>query len=260
MSEDADAILQVVDWAGDLLGTLTTVSMGLVRQDAAALYEGAIVGTGVSHMLKSTARLFLNRNMAQREQERVGTVYGLTMLAIKEHLDRGEQPRTDGFFQRDATDRSKAAEIAEGVLISAQREHEEKKIPYLANLLATIAFDPHIDVGMANYMVRIAGSLTYRQYCVVNIAVNVTAWGGIHSPPYNNPENIATQVWALLLEIYDLFRLQNLIGFGGGFFTEVTEMPLERLQLENFGAYLHSAMKLERIPVQDMELVAALVR
>jgi hypothetical protein len=102
--------------------------------------------------------------------------------------------------------------------ISAQREHEEKKIPYLANLLATIAFDPHIDVGMANYMVRIASSLTYRQYCILNIAVNVTAWGGIHSPPYNNPENIATQVWTLLLEIYDLFRLQNLIGFGGAFY------------------------------------------
>jgi hypothetical protein len=54
---------------------------------------------------------------------------------------------------------------------------------------------------------------------------------------------VATQVWALLLEIYDLFRLQNLIGFGGG-----------------FGAYLHAAMKLERIPAQDTEVVAALVR
>ena len=60
--------------------------------------------------------------------------------------------------------------------------------------------------------------------------------------------NIATQVQALLFEIHDLFRLQNLIGFGGGLFTEVAEMLLERLQLENFVAYMQAAMKLQRIP------------
>ena len=36
------------------------------------------------------------------------------------------------------------------------------------------------------------------------------------------------------------------------------ELPLERLRLDNLGAYLHLAMKLERIPSEDIEAVAAL--
>jgi hypothetical protein len=37
------------------------------------------------------------------------------------------------------------------------------------------------------------------------------------------------------------------------------ELPLERLRLDNLGAYLHLAMKLERIPSEDIAAVAALV-
>jgi len=34
-------------------------------------------------------------------------------------------------------------------------------------------------------------------------------------------------------------------------------MPLERLRLENLGAYLHAAMRLERTPAQETEAVTA---
>jgi hypothetical protein len=57
--------------------------------------------------------------MARREQERVGTVSVLTAMAIRKRLGDGEQLREDGFFDRDATDRSKADEIAEAVLTSS---------------------------------------------------------------------------------------------------------------------------------------------
>jgi len=80
---------------------------------------------------------------------------------------------------------------------------------------------------------------------------------GIHSPPFSNSQNIATQIWTLLIEIFELFRLQ-LVGFGEGFFTEVTEMPLERLRLDNLGAYLHIAMRLEKIPSHVLNVLVAL--
>jgi hypothetical protein len=37
------------------------------------------------------------------------------------------------------------------------------------------------------------------------------------------------------------------------------KLPLERLRLDNLGGYLHLAMKLERIPSEDIAAVAALV-
>jgi hypothetical protein len=195
--------------------------------------------------------------MPKRERQRVGLVYGLTALAIQERLDKGEHLRTDDFFDRDITDRSKSDEIAEAVLISAQREHEEKKLPYLANLLAFIAFESRIDVGMANYMVKIASSLTYRQYCILSLALSATN-RGLHSAPFSNEPNNASQVWTLLTEIFDLFQ-QHLVEFGGGFITEIVEMPLERLRLDTLGAYLHMAMKLDRIPSQDRAAIVALL-
>ena len=47
-------------------------------------------------------------------------------------------------------DRSFADEIIEGVLLAAQREYQEKKLPLYGNLLTNIAFRSDIDRVTAN--------------------------------------------------------------------------------------------------------------
>jgi hypothetical protein len=261
MSEERDDSSQLIGWGGDLLAGLAAAQMAIAHPGSAGLYEGAMIGSTLALSFRNIVPLFFGRAMARREQKRVGTVSVLTAVAIRKRLDNGERLREDGFFDRDATDRSKADEIAEAVLISAQREHEEKKLPYLANLLASIAFESRIDVGMANYIVKIASSLTYRQYCVLSLAVSAAsvASAGLHSAPFPDKQDGATQLWTLLIEIFDLYRLQ-LVGFGEGFITEVIEMPLERLRLDTLGAYLHLTMKLHEIPAQDIAEIVALLR
>jgi hypothetical protein len=83
---------------------------------------------------------------------------------IQERLGNGETPRTDGFFEPDVTGRSAADESAEAVFLAAQKEYEERKLPYIANLLDFLAFTPGIDRAMANQLVRLASSLSYRQF------------------------------------------------------------------------------------------------
>ena len=257
VSEQEKESFSLIDAGSDLLGALGAgVTMATAYHDVSGLLVGPLA-VGIAHTFRYGANLFVNRVLASREKARVGVVYALAAHKIKERLDNGEQLRTDDFFDRDVTDRSKSDEIVEAMLISAQREHEEKKLLYLANLLAFIAFESRVDVGMANYMIKIASSLTYRQYCILALAVNVTHTG-LHSAPFSNEQNAATQVWTLLIEIFDLFRLQ-LVGFGGGFITDVLEMPLERLRLDDFGAYLHVAMKLEKIPSQDTAAIVTLL-
>jgi len=51
----------------------------------------------------------------------------------------GELPRNDLREPANA-DRSPAAELIEATLVAATQTHEERKIPYLAHLLAAIAF------------------------------------------------------------------------------------------------------------------------
>lgn len=258
MSEEKDDSFQLVDAAGDLFGSLAGVALSVVHQGVAGLFGGAVVGPGVAHTFKYVTRLFLTRLMAQREQKRVGLVVGLTALAIQKRIDDGGTIRTDDFFDRDITDRSKADEIAEAVLISAQREHEERKLPYLANLLAYIAFESRIDVGMANYMIKTASSLTYRQYCVLSVAMS-PANVGLQAGQPHNQENVASQVMTLLAEIFDLYE-QRLLGFSRGPILDPYDMPLEQLRLTELAPYLHLAMKLDTIPSEDIASIVALLR
>src|SRR4029077_5560439 len=114
----------LIDASADLIGSLAGVSVAVLRNDVAGLLTGAVVGPSVAHMLRYGANLSVNRLLAAREKARVGFVYGLAAHKIKERLDNGEKPRTDGFFKPDPTNRSCADEIAEAVLIAAQKEHE----------------------------------------------------------------------------------------------------------------------------------------
>src|ERR1700741_1692038 len=131
----------LIDAASDLFGGLVAgVTVASASHDVSGLLA-APVGVGVAHTLRFAARFFANRFLADREKARVGFVYGLAAQEIKRRLDRGEHLRTDGFFELDITDRAPADEIAEAVLIAAQREHEERKLPYIAKLLAFVAFE-----------------------------------------------------------------------------------------------------------------------
>lgn len=79
--------------------------------------------------------------------------------------------RQDDFFNK-INERSTADEILEGILLSAQREHQEKKVQFYGNLIANIAFDPSIDREQANFLIKLDESLSYRQICLLSLFVN----------------------------------------------------------------------------------------
>jgi hypothetical protein len=252
----------LIDAASDLFGGLVAgVTVASASHDVSGLLA-APVGVGVAHTLRFAARFFANRFLADREKARVGFVYGLAAQEIKRRLDRGEHLRTDGFFELDITDRAPADEIAEAVLIAAQREHEERKLPYIAKLLAFVAFESHIDRGMANYLVKLASALTYRQYCLLEIANNCERYN-LRPPGLLNlsgREN-ASQVFAVLAECFELYRL-GLVKFTAqfGLITKVEDMGLQAMALDvPMGTYLHLGMQLHEIAAQDLARVAKLI-
>ena len=226
------------------------------------MLAGAVFGPTVAHSLRCIANLFVGRVLADREKARVGLVYGLAAHRIKERLSNGDKLRTDGFFEADVTDRSSADEIAEAVLIAAQKEHEERKLPYIANLLSFAAFESEIDRGMANYLVKLASALTYRQYCLLEIANNCERYnlrppGLLNRSQRENP----SQVFAVLAECFELYRL-GLLKFTAqfGLITKVEDMGLQAMALDApMGAYLHLGMRLQEIPAEDLANVATLI-
>lgn len=194
--------------------------------------------------------------------QRVGLVYALTAAAIQRRLDAGDRIRDDDFFDRDITDRSNADEIAEAVLIAAQREHEERKLPFLANLLASFAFETRIDQGMANHLVKLASALTYREYCLLEIANDRHGYtllqpGLLNRSRRENP----VQVFAVLAECFELYRF-GLVKFTEQFVlvTKVEDMGLQSMMLDvPMGSYLHIGMRLQEIRPEDIASAAKLI-
>jgi hypothetical protein len=74
------------------------------------------------------------------------------------------------FFDDAFGERSADKEIFEGILIAAQREHQEKKLRFLGNLVANIAFHPEYDRAHTNRLIKVAEELTFQQLCILSLA------------------------------------------------------------------------------------------
>ncbi len=221
---------------------------------------GAALGVGCTQTLRYLVNEAKNRFFSPRERRRVMTILGLIALAIEREQKQGRTPRDDDFFDREVDGRTSAQELGEAVLYAARDEHEERKLPYLANLFTFCVFESRFDQGTANYMVKIASSLTYRQYCILALVLNPSG-AGLHPAPFNQSNrNDPFQVLSALTECFELYR-QDLITFRREeLIQRVEDMPLDSVSLHDSGARLCLAMKLATIPSEDVASVAALLK
>lgn len=127
-------------------------------------------GAAAASVLKHIGEEASERLLGPRERVRVGGVLAIAAEEIHQRLDQGESIRTDGFFEPKGGLRSDAEEVAESVLLKSQREPEERKIPYMGHLFASVAFDPEISAQMAHQVIKTAEQLTYRQLCILKLA------------------------------------------------------------------------------------------
>jgi hypothetical protein len=185
---------------------------------------------------------------------------------IKERLDSGEQPRTDEFFEADASGRSPADESTEAVFLAAQREYEERKLPYVANLLGFLAFTPGIDRATGNQLVRIASSLSYRQFCIIALA-NAPNRATMYSEPYyGSTGQTAGSLSALLNEMFELYRehlieIEGTMGQMSRAPTDPRSMPVQNLLLGQLGDLFYRGMRLGDMPPGEYaDIVKTLTR
>lgn len=141
--------------AGTAVGTAT----GLLIGDPVL---GAAAGQALTEVGNEIARRFLS----PRQEQRAGTVLVLAAANIVANEALGNTLRDDGFFDGE---RSDAEEIAEGILLAAMDEHEERKLPYMANMLGNLGFMPQIDVNTANRALSAAEQLSWLEMRILAI-------------------------------------------------------------------------------------------
>ncbi len=266
MPEDQDegeSFRGFVEAGSEIAGSIAGTAVGLLIGGPGGVVAGAAGASAVTRMLRPVAGDFVHRALGNRERVHVASVVAFAADRIEQKLKLGYEPRHDDFFVGEPGRRSAAEEIAEGVLIASQREHEEEKIRYMGNLLASIAFDETVDPGQANHMVRLAGELSYRQYCILALC-HLNQYEserlGLRQRPYRDFNFTSQSTVAVVDEILDLERRNCLHSTTSYPLVNWTDAVPRRLFTISWGLLLYRMMDLSQIPEREIEDLAVLLR
>ena len=220
-------------------------------------------GYAVSNFLSTKLRSLVTHFSSQRQSKRITNVTEFALSEIRRRLENGEKLRDDGFFDK-ITDRSDAEEVFEEVLLKAQNEPQEKKIPYIGRLFENGCFDSSIDSGTLHFLCKESENLTHRQLCIIKIANEMRARRyPLRSESFQNcitikdiQRNITPEQFAALAECVVL-RDKGYVMFG---FSKTPTVELETLRyiipntMESLptGTMMYEHMNLKSMPETDV--------
>lgn len=248
---------ELIEGGSDLVGAVAGAAVGLVGGPAGA-FGGATAGVLVARAVRHVGAEVKQRLLSPRQEARIGGVLALATVTIDAALRSGRRPRDDGFFEPRGTERPAAEEVLEGVLLKARDTYEEKKVPLLANLYASVALVDGISPAMANHLVALAERLTYRQLVVMAVISDDSQKSLLRDGSYRNDNNAIAALGmdgqSLLIEIYDMSQ-QGLIGDSkGAAWISVPDVDPRAMRLQASGSVLAQAMMLaDAIPDRDRE-------
>lgn len=182
MPDERDRVVALLHAGTELTGTAVGGAAGVLLAGPAGGAAGAAAGGAIGVVLAKGLGVVTDvarRTLSKREEVRVGATVAFAITKIEQNLESGNALRDDGFFAGKGRKRTDAEEIFEGVLLKSKNEHEEKKARILANIFANVAFLPAVSAGEANHILQIAGTLTYRQMCTLELLQRKQAVPGI---------------------------------------------------------------------------------
>lgn len=223
---------------------------------------GAALSPFVAHNLERVGSEVIARRLAPRQEMRVGRAIIVAASLARERQSAGGILRHDAFFASSiGTERSPADEVTEAVLEAAMRANEERKVDFIAALIASVSFDEDIDVATAHMMISMVNNLTWRSFCILRLASD----GSLQRLPARGREEIeapSNRLQPLAAEILDMHR-RGLIEMKENDATQdhyavlgVTDIDPAKLFLSPLGTLLSRCLQLERMSADDDTLVA----
>jgi hypothetical protein len=257
----------LVEGGAELVGALAVGGLGLIGGPVGAL-GGAALGVTVTRVVKA-----LGAHFSARERVRVGAAVAMIAADSEQRREHGQGARDDGFFDERGGLRPDAEELLEGVLRQAAGAYEERKVPLLAHLYAEVAHDETIPAADAQYLVRLSGELTWRQFVALSVLQHhdehfrdLARAHGLRQEGRSDPDP------AVLLELDDLSD-RRLVGVneGGGHVAPVgagqrlstggaSDLEWGRLRLSSAGELLVRATGAAAVPAGERSAWVAALR
>ena len=247
--------MEILDSSGS---AAISAALGLLFAGPSGAAIGGAAGAAASIALKRLGSEIASRVLGPREEVRVGYVLASASAQIRQRIANGEGLRDDGFFDSSVANRSQAEEVAESILLKSQREPEEKKLPYIANMLANIAFDENVNALLAHQVVKVAEQLSYRQLCILKVSAFKPVFR-LRSSDYRGHGSFQRELYSPLYECFDLYT-RGLINFGGTAAFGPTDVNPASMTVQGIGADVFNLMRLHAIPHGDADRVAAFLR
>lgn len=257
-SEDSGArrlIAGGADIAGGVSASLASAATALILGGPEGAALGGAAGSSLSIGLRWLGGELSARLLSPREEQRLGYVYTLAAAEIAERARNGERIREDGFFGESHQGRSDAEEVWENALMKSQREPEEKKLPYMAHLLANLAFTGEVGAHMAHQLTKTAEQLTYRQFCILKLAEEKDRYDLRQDHYRNAGSTFRRALYQLFYEYYDLHN-RGYINSGTGTMLGLTDLNPGAVSLQGMGVVTFQLMRLEEIPDEDIVPIA----
>jgi len=255
-SNDKRIIKKIIDLGSEITGAATGAGLMGVLFGPEASIAGAATGTAIVYTIKNSISEFAGRLLGQREQARIGAVCRYIYAKIEENKNKGMKIREDDFFEKPPNVRSTAEEIFEGILLAAKGEYEEKKLKFLGNLFANLAFVSDIDRSQANLLIRIAQRCSYRQLCILSLFREKNPM--LRKEKYENePGKMITGAKriAILTEILDLC-LQGLVAKEPDMVNYMGNITPAEMACQTYGSALNELMELWDIEQSDIDEIA----
>ena len=247
---ERDLIQRMMKAGMEILGNsgaaAISAALGLLFAGPPGAAIGGAAGAAVSMALKRIGSEIASRLLGPREQIRVGYVFASASAQIRQRIENGETLRADGFFDSVEGNRSQAEEVVESILLKSQREPQEKKLPYMVNLLANIAFDEDIGTQLAHQVIKAAEQLTYRQFCMLKMSAFKVVFD-LRNSDYRGHGAFTKELYSPLYDCYDLY-IRGIVNFGGPVAFGPTDVKPGSMTVQGIGADIFNLMKLQDIP------------
>jgi hypothetical protein len=246
---------ELIEGGSDIAGAATGAAIGLVGGPAGVV-GGAVAGAALGRVLKRVGAEIRRRILSPREELRIGAAAAFAGEKIVASLGTGREPRTDGFFDDSTTDRSAAEELLEGVLLKARDAYEEKKLRYLGNLYANLAFAPQVSPAHGNHLIALAGRLTYRQLVALAVAGDENRRDQLRHRDFRDDQPaldvLGVDGIGVITELYELYQ-QGLMNGGEAAWISVADVNPGEMRAQGSGRVLATLMELETVPIADRQ-------
>ena len=241
-----------IETTAAIIGATTGATIGTVVAGPLGTIGGAAVGAALEKALVNLGNDIKARKLSKNENRRIGTVYSLAREKIKANLKAGKAVN-DAYLSQSTSDRSDFDELTEEILFAAQRESEEKKIPYLSKLYANALFDKRVDQATAFQLIRIAEKLSFQQILILTtvgffqIAGETIGKTPLKTTAYNTISDVRRM--SIAVDTYSLYREGPLQSSSVVF--DPPGITPANLSVRGLGALLYDLMELSTLPLEN---------